>query len=105
MSSNLLNALRDANPETRRRACVRAPGSPDPAVLVTALGAALDDPERGVARAAADALAALAEHAARAQVGDRARGALRTGLAAKTPGARFAAACCTPIVRAQMPLP
>jgi hypothetical protein len=56
----LVARLRDPEPAARRAACAEAARDPSAVVLVGALCEALGDAEREVARAAADALAAIA---------------------------------------------
>ena len=63
MSHPILERLADPDPETRARACRDAALDPAAVLLIDALGEALGDVERAVARAASDALARLArEH-------------------------------------------
>jgi HEAT repeat protein len=55
----LVARLRDGDPAARRQACAQAARDPSAVLLVDALCDALGDPERAVARAASDALAAI----------------------------------------------
>ena len=62
MSHPLLERLRDADPEARRKACTAAATDPSAVLLVDALCESLADPDKRVARAASDALAAIGSH-------------------------------------------
>lgn len=75
MSHPLVERLRAADPELRRSACDDAARDPSAVLLVDALCEALADPERRVARAASDALAAIG--AGDAAVAQRLNAALR----------------------------
>ena len=82
----LLKSLASADPEERRRACLAAVESPAAALLADALGEALGDPEKAVARAASDALV---------EIGTRiggVEGALREALHSDLPNRRWTAA-------------
>lgn len=88
MTHPLIEALRDADPAKRLAACREVPGDPAGVLLADALGEALSDPVRAVARAAGDALVTLARR-------DRSvDGVLRRALRSDDPGRRFGAAAC-----------
>ncbi len=77
MSHPVLERLRDADPEQRRRACEAALEDPSAVLLVDALGKCLGDPAKQVSRAASRALTRLGQqHDAVRPV---LRGALRSG--------------------------
>ena len=59
MSHPVLERLRDADPEQRRRACEAAPDDPSAVLLVDALAECLGDSAKQVARAASRALTRL----------------------------------------------
>jgi len=59
LSHPLIERLRAADPERRRAACVEAAADPSAVLLVDALCEVLADPEKRVARAGSDALAAI----------------------------------------------
>jgi HEAT repeat protein len=63
VSHPILARLAHADPETRRAACAEAAEDPAGTLLAPALGRALGDPSKAVARAASDALAAIARRA------------------------------------------
>jgi HEAT repeat protein len=71
----LITRLRDPDPETRRSACGDAVSDPSAILLVDALCDTLADPEKTVARAASDALAAIGSQDA--TVGGRLQAVLR----------------------------
>jgi HEAT repeat protein len=86
LSHPLLARLASPDPAVRRRACAEAPDDPAATLLAPALAGALGDPDKGVARAASDALVAIERSA-----GGTAD-ALRKALHADAPTARFGAA-------------
>jgi HEAT repeat protein len=61
VSHPLLARLRDRDPGVRRAACREAPEDASAVLLVDALVEALADPDKGVARAASDALARIGQ--------------------------------------------
>ena len=86
MTHPIADALRSAEPADRLAACRAAPDDPSAVLLAGALGEALGDPVRAVARAAIDALVVLAR---------RDRGAaevLQRALRSDDTGRRFGAA-------------
>ncbi|HBZ69549.1 MAG TPA: hypothetical protein DEP35_07405 [Deltaproteobacteria bacterium] len=86
MSHPLVERLRNADPEERRAACLAARTDPAAALLADALGKALGDSVKAVARAASDALV---------EIGRRDRhvdGVLREALRSDCPRRRFTAA-------------
>lgn len=60
MTHPVAQGLASADPAARRAACAAAAEDPAGVLLAGALGAALGDPDKGVARAASDALVAIA---------------------------------------------
>jgi HEAT repeat protein len=92
--SALVKGLASADPAERRRACLAAAGSPSAVLLGDALGEALGDPERAVARAASDALVAIATRIGGVEAAIRK--ALRSELPSRRWGAAFTAARIAP---------
>jgi HEAT repeat protein len=86
VSHPILERLADADPEVRRRACAEAAADPAATLLAPALGRALGDPSKAVARAASDALVAIAREAGGAE------DVLRETLHGSSPAARWGAA-------------
>ena len=82
----LLERLASADPAERRRACLAAAQSPSAVLLADALGEALGDPEKAVARAASDALVEIAT-----RIGD-VQSAVRKALRSEVPSRRWGAA-------------
>jgi hypothetical protein len=82
----ILERLASPDPEVRQRACLEAADDPAAVLLAEALGEALGDPDRGVARAARDALAAIGRG------GADLRAVLRAALRSESPARRFGAA-------------
>lgn len=85
-SPALLERLASTDPADRRRACLAAAQSPAAALLADALGEALGDPEKPVARAASDALVEIAN-----RIGD-VQSAVRKALRSEVPSRRWGAA-------------
>jgi HEAT repeat protein len=85
-SPALLERLASTDPADRRRACLAAAQSPAAALLADALGEALGDPEKPVARAASDALVEIAN-----RIGD-VQSAIRKALRSEVPSRRWGAA-------------
>jgi len=97
VSHPIVERLRHADPEERRAACLAARSDPAAALLAEALGDALGDPVKAVARAASDALV---------EIGRRERqvdAVLRDALRSDCPRRRFTAAYTS--VRLQPPTP
>jgi HEAT repeat protein len=97
VSHTIVERLRHADPEERRAACLAARDDPAAAVLADALGHALGDPVKAVARAASDALV---------EIGRRERhvdSVLRDALRSDSPRRRFTAAYTS--VRLHPPTP
>ena len=90
----LLEGIASADPGERRRACLAAVASPSATLLVDALGEALGDPEKAVARAASDALVEIATRMG--GVEKAIRNALRSELPSRRWGAAFTAARIAP---------
>jgi HEAT repeat protein len=86
VSHPILGRLASPDAETRRAACAAAAEDPAATLLAPALGRALGDPSKAVARAASDALAAIARRAG--GVDD----VLRAALHGDCPVARWGAA-------------
>lgn len=86
MSHPLLERLRHPDPAERRAACAAICEDPSAVVLAEALARALGDPDKGVARAASDALVTLARHDAGVEP------ILKDCLHGSSPRARFGAA-------------
>lgn len=86
MSHPLLARLTSADPEERRSACRAAAEDPAATLLAPALGGALGDPSKAVARAASDALVEIARRAGGVDE------VLRRALHGETPALRFGAA-------------
>jgi HEAT repeat protein len=86
VSHPVIERLRSADPAERRAACLAAVEDPSGALLIDALGEALGDPERGVARTAGEALVALGR---RERAVDE---VLRRALRSDDPSRRFEAA-------------
>jgi HEAT repeat protein len=82
----LVARLASPEPDERRAACAAAALDPAATLLAPALGRALGDPSRAVARAASDALVAIARRAGGVEE------VLRAALHAEAPAARFGAA-------------
>jgi len=82
----LLERLASADPDERRRACLAAVESPSAIFLADALGAALGDPEKAVARAASDALVEIATRIGGVE------SAIREALHSDVPSRRWSAA-------------
>jgi HEAT repeat protein len=97
MSHPLVQRMQHADPEERRAACLAARDDPAASLLAEALGHALGDPVKAVARAASDALV---------EIGRRDRHVdtvLRDALRSESPRRRFTAAYTS--VRLQPPTP
>jgi HEAT repeat protein len=90
----LLERIASTDPDERRRACLAAVENPSATFLVDALGEALGDPEKAVARAASDALVEIA--ARMGGVEKAIRSALRSELPRRRWGAAFTAARIEP---------
>jgi HEAT repeat protein len=90
----LLERLASADPEERRRACRDAVESPSAIFLADALGEALGDPEKAVARAASDALVEIGSRMG--GVESALREALHSDLPRRRWGAAFTAARIAP---------
>jgi len=90
----LLAGIASADPEERRRACLAAVENPSALSLADALGEALGDPEKAVARAASDALVEIA--ARTGGVDNAIRQSLRSELPSRRWGAAFTAARIEP---------
>lgn len=86
MNHPIVGRLASRDPETRRAACLEAAEDPAGTLFAPALGAALGDAEKAVARAASDALVAIARRAGGVE------NVLREALHAASPGARWGAA-------------
>lgn len=86
MSHPVLARLSAINADERRDACMAAVEDPSAALLIEALGEALGDTNKGVARAASDALVQIA------RVEPAVTGVVRTALRSSDPRRRFAAA-------------
>jgi HEAT repeat protein len=84
--STLVERLASADPAERRLACRAAAGSPSAVLLGDALGEALGDPEKAVARAASDALVELARRIGGVEA------AIRKALRSELPSRRWTAA-------------
>jgi HEAT repeat protein len=101
MSHPLLERLREADPEQRRRACEAAVEDPSAVLLVDALAGSLGDPAKQVSRAASRALIRLGQqHDA---VRPALRGALRSGPASGRWMAAFTLARLAPPEPALLP--
>jgi HEAT repeat protein len=97
VSHPIVERLRHPDPAERRAACLAARSDPAAALLADALGHALGDPVKGVARAASDALV---------EIGRRERhvdAVLRDALRSDSPRRRFTAAYTS--VRLHPPTP
>jgi len=97
MSHPLVERLQHADPEERRAACLAARGDPAAALLTEALGLALGDPVKAVARAASDALVEIGRREPYVD------SVLRDALRSNSPRRRFSAAYTS--VRLQPPTP
>jgi HEAT repeat protein len=86
VSHPLVEKLASADPEERRAACAEAARDPAAALLADALARTLGDADKGVARAASDALAQIGRQA------ESVGGALRAALGGGDPNRRFWAA-------------
>ena len=86
MTHPVAQGLASADPAARRAACAAAAEDPAGVLLAGALGAALGDPDKAVARAASDALVAIARRSGGVE------DALRDALHGSSPGARWGAA-------------
>jgi hypothetical protein len=93
----ILRRLASPDPELRQRACLEAAEDPAAVLLAEALGLALGDPDRGVARAARDALAAIGRG------GADLRAVLREALRSESPARRFGAALTSARLEAPEP--
>jgi HEAT repeat protein len=82
----LLEGLASPDPEERRRACLSAPENPSAILFADALGEALGDPEKAVARAASDALVEIATRIGSVE------SAIRAALRSELPSRRWSAA-------------
>ncbi len=89
MTYPLLRRLASPDPEERHLACRDAPDDPSAVLVLDALGEALGDPDRRVARAASDALALLGKTCSEVA------GVLRRALHSDTPKRRWGAAFTT----------
>jgi HEAT repeat protein len=83
----LLERLTHSDPAERRAACEEAARDPSAVLWIEALGQALGDPDKAVARAASDALATIGRTAP--EVGDVLRGALHADDPVRRWGAAF----------------
>mgnify|MGYP001821597560 CR=1 FL=1 len=92
--SALVEGLASADPAERQRACLAAAKSPSAVLLGDALGEALGDPEKAVARAASDALVEIATRIGGVEAAIRK--ALRSELPSQRWGAAFTAARIAP---------
>jgi HEAT repeat protein len=93
LTHSLLERLTHSDPAERRAACEEAARDPSAVLWIEALGEALGDPDKAVARAASDALSTIGRTAP--EVGDVLRGALdvlRGALHADDPVRRWGAA-------------
>lgn len=97
MSHPILERLASPDPETRREACAKAARDPAAVLLAEALGQALGDPDRGVARAASDALLAIG------RAGADLRGVLREALRSESRARRIGGALTS--ARLEVPEP
>jgi HEAT repeat protein len=82
----VVERLRDLDPTLRRRACLEAAEDPSAVLLVDALVPLLGDPDRGVSKAASDALARIGRGEAETER------RLRRALRGETPALRWGAA-------------
>ena len=87
MTHPLLERLTHSDPDERRAACEEAARDPSAVLWIEALGDALGDPDKAVARAASDALATIGRTAP--EVGDVLRGALHADDPVQRWGAAF----------------
>lgn len=101
MKHPLAEGLRSADPDERRAACLAVVDDPSATLLLDALGQALGDPAKAVARAASDALAALGRRDP--AVGGVLRTALRDGDPRRRFGAAFTLARLAPPTPALIP--
>ena len=85
MTHPVVERLRHADPSERRAACQAAKDDPAAALLVDALGLALGDPVKAVARAASDALVDIGRRERHVDV------VLRDALRSSSPSRRFGA--------------
>jgi len=89
----LLAGLASPDPDERRRACLSAPENPSAILLADALGEALGDPEKAVARAASDALVEIATRIGGIE------SAIRAALRSELPSRRWTAALTAARIR------